>query len=74
MKVFIPLKTETGNRTSKRNFLNDEQFEKLKNHRFEGRSKAELYRDLFMFSVSAGGLRFSDVVTLTVLNMTHRPI
>ena len=61
---FKKLKLETE--PSKRNFLNDEQFEKLKNHRFEGRSKAELYRDLFMFSVSAGGLRFSDVVTLTV--------
>lgn len=53
---------------SKRNFLNDEQFEKLKNYQFEGTSKAELYRDLFMFSVSAGGLRFSDVITLTTDN------
>ena len=61
---FKKLKLE--NEPSKRNFLNEEQFEKLKKHKFEGRSKAELYRDLFMFSVSAGGLRFSDVVTLTV--------
>ena len=50
---------------SKRLFLSEAQFEKLCNVKFNTTSTAELYRDLFMFSVSAGGLRFSDVITLT---------
>lgn len=50
---------------SKRQFLTEDQFEQLKKVKFTTNSKAELYRDLFMFSVSAGGLRFSDVITLT---------
>lgn len=60
---FSKLKLEVE--PSKRQFLTDDQFELLKKVKFTTKSKAELYRDLFMFSVSAGGLRFSDVVTLS---------
>lgn len=49
---------------SKRQFLSAEQFEELQHHETTQRGKAKLYRDLFVFAVSAGGLRFSDVVTL----------
>ncbi|WP_312077748.1 site-specific integrase [Chryseobacterium sp.] len=59
---FSKLKLEVE--PSKRKFLTIEQFEKLRKHKIYGVGKAELYRDLFVFAVSAGGLRFSDVVTL----------
>ena len=59
---FSKLKLEVE--PSKRKFLTLEQFEKLRKHKIYGVGKAELYRDLFVFAVSAGGLRFSDVVTL----------
>ncbi len=58
---YLNLETEP----SKRQFLTEEQFKMLRDVKFTTKSKAQLYRDLFMFSVSAGGLRFSDVLTLT---------
>lgn len=57
---------------SKRQFLTEAQFNQLREAKFTTKSKAELYRDLFMFSVSAGGLRFSDVVTLTWDNFNEQ--
>lgn len=48
----------------KRLFLNKEQLEQLKNFKIEYEGKDEVFRDMFIFSVYAGGLRFSDVVTL----------
>ncbi len=48
----------------KRLFLNKEQLEQLKNYKIEYEGKDEVFRDMFIFSVYAGGLRFSDVVTL----------
>ena len=43
---------------------NKEQLEQLKNYKIEYEGKDEVFRDMFIFSVYAGGLRFSDVVTL----------
>jgi len=48
----------------KRLFLNKEQVEKLRNFKIEYTGKDEVFRDMFIFSVYAGGLRFSDVVSL----------
>ncbi|MDN3605859.1 site-specific integrase [Kaistella yonginensis] len=48
----------------KRNFLSLEQFENFKNYNKERKCKVKLCQDMFIFAVSAGGLRFSDVATL----------
>lgn len=48
----------------KRLFLNKEQIEQLKNLKIEYTGKDEVFRDMFIFAVYAGGLRFSDVVSL----------
>lgn len=48
----------------KRNFLTTEQLEKFKNHKYKESKNTKLTHDMFMFAISAGGLRFSDVVTL----------
>lgn len=56
----IKLKKEKGTRT----FLDNDQLEKLKNHKIEGPGKCSVFRDMFLFAVYAGGLRFSDVVSL----------
>lgn len=47
---------------TKRMFLNKEQIEALSI--LELKDKAELARDLFIFAIYAGGLRFSDVIEL----------
>jgi integrase len=59
---FKNLKLEVA--PSKRQFLTEDQFELVRKLKINGIGKKELYRDLFVFSVSAGGLRFSDVITL----------
>lgn len=56
----IKVKREKG----KRLFLNKEQIEKLKTLKIEYTGKDEIFRDMFIFAVYAGGLRFSDVVSL----------
>ena len=56
----IQLKRDKG----KRLYLNKEQLEKLKSLRIEYTVQDEIFRDMFIFAVYAGGLRFSDVVTL----------
>lgn len=48
----------------KRLFLNKEQIEKLRTLKIEYEGKDEIFRDMFIFAVYAGGLRFSDVVSL----------
>lgn len=48
----------------KRLFLNKEQVEKLHSLKIEYTGKDEIFRDMFIFAVYAGGLRFSDVVSL----------
>jgi len=48
----------------KRLFLNKQQLESLQNLALEEDCTAAIVRDMFLFSVYAGGLRFSDVVTL----------
>ncbi len=48
----------------KRLYLNKEQIEKLRTLKIEYTGKDEIFRDMFIFAVYAGGLRFSDVVSL----------
>ena len=48
----------------KRLFLNKEQIEKLLTLKIKYYGKDEVFRDMFIFAVHAGGLRFSDVVSL----------
>ena len=48
----------------KRLFLNKDQFKQFKELELDPASKEYIYRDMFMFSVFAGGLRFSDVISL----------
>ena len=54
----LTLKKDAG----KRIYLNNEQIENLIN--LEINPVAELYRDMFIFAIYAGGLRFGDVVEL----------
>ncbi|WP_312208321.1 site-specific integrase [Empedobacter sp.] len=49
---------------STRLFLNKEQIEQLKNHKSSSSQTDTYFRDMFIFSCYAGGLRFGDVVTL----------
>lgn len=49
---------------SKRNYLNKEQLQSLVDYKCKANSKDDLFRNMFVFAVSAAGLRFSDVVTL----------
>lgn len=56
----LTLKKDSG----KRVFLNKDQIEVLTNLELKEGKKADLWRDLFLFSIYAGGLRFSDVIEL----------
>jgi integrase/recombinase XerD len=56
----VRIKREKG----KRQFLNKDQIEKLKNYKIPHIDTDVYFRDMFIFSCYAGGLRFSDVVTL----------
>ena len=56
----LTLKKNQGSRT----FLNKDQISQLIDFTVEEGSKMELARDLFLFSIYAGGLRFSDVIEL----------
>ncbi|MBU8882373.1 hypothetical protein CBW16_10310 [Flavobacteriaceae bacterium JJC] len=48
----------------KRKFLNVEQFEKFKNYDGQHGRRGRVFKDMFVFAVSAGGLRFSDIACL----------
>lgn len=48
----------------KRLFLNKTQIEALMHLNLSNNPKAEVIRDMFIFSIYAGGLRFSDVLSL----------
>ena len=50
--------------SSSRSFLSKEQIQSLLNLNFAPGSISEIARDMFVFSIYAGGLRFSDVVDL----------
>jgi integrase/recombinase XerD len=50
--------------SSSRSFLNKDQIQALLNLNFAPGSISEIARDMFVFSIYAGGLRFSDVVDL----------
>ena len=49
---------------SKRQFLKKEQFEAIIDYKLQENSKACIYRDMFIFSIYAGGLRYSDVLEI----------
>ena len=49
---------------SKRLFLNKDKIEGLTNLVLPEGKKATMWRDLFLFSIYAGGLRFSDVIEM----------
>jgi site-specific recombinase XerD len=49
---------------SKRQFLKKEQFEAIIDYKLQENSKACIYRDMFIFSIFAGGLRYSDVLEI----------
>ena len=51
---------------SRRQFLKKEQFEEIIKYKLDEKSKASVYRDMFIFSIFAGGLRFSDVLEFQV--------
>ena len=51
---------------SRRQFLKKEQFEAIINYKLDEKSKASVYRDMFIFSIFAGGLRFSDVLEFQI--------
>lgn len=48
----------------KRNYLSLDQFESFKNYEAKKDSRTVFYKDMFIFAVSAGGLRFSDIACL----------
>ena len=50
--------------SSKRLFLNKKQIDDLTQLKLIEGKKANLWRDLFLFSIYAGGLRFSDVIEM----------
>lgn len=56
----IKIKKEASQRT----FLSKDQLEKLTNFQVKTEGKAQVIKDMFLFSVSAGGLRLSDVIEL----------
>ena len=53
---------------SKRVFLNKEQIDDLTKLDLTEGKKATMWRDLFLFSIYAGGLRFSDVIEMQYSN------
>jgi len=49
---------------STKRYLNDEQFTALINLEVSDKAKAQVIKDMFIFSVFSGGLRFGDVIEL----------
>lgn len=65
----IKLKTEESNRSR----LTIEEIGKMKS--YKPRTEAEkLIRDVFIFSIYSGGLRFGDICTLKVSEITRRKV
>lgn len=64
MTLFPFSKVKIKRDKGKRLFLNKDQFKQLKELDLDASSKEFIYRDMFMFSVFAGGLRFSDILSL----------
>jgi len=54
--------------SAKRLFLNKKQIDELSNLKLIEGKKSILWRDLFLFSIYAGGLRFSDVLEMKYAN------
>lgn len=63
----LTLKKETG----KRLFLNKEQIEAMINYKVTEGTKGDIYRDMFVFSIYAGGLRFSDALEIQNLHFNE---
>lgn len=64
----ISIKKEPG----KRSFLNKDQLEEFKNFVVNKDTKAPIIKDMFIFSVYAGGLRLSDVIELQWENINFK--
>lgn len=58
------LKYKIQNAKTQRDYLTEEELTSIENLTFEKEMKMELYRDMFVFSAYAGGLRVSDVLQL----------
>ena len=63
----LTLKKETG----KRLFLNKEQIEAMINYKVTEGTKGDIYREMFIFSIYAGGLRFSDALEIQNLHFNE---
>lgn len=48
----------------RRKFLTEDQFDSLKAYQKPQGRRGQLFQDMFVFAVSAGGLRFSDIASL----------
>ncbi len=57
-------KVDVQKNNVQRLFLNKKQIEELENLDLSQRPKAQVHRDMFLFSVFGGGLRISDVMLL----------
>ncbi len=62
MYPFPGVKTKKDKGT--RLYLNAEQLEQFQNYKVTAKGKGEISRDMFVFSVFGGGLRFGDVMEL----------
>lgn len=56
----VKVKKEKGTRL----FLNQQQLEQFRSYKITTEGKGEICRDMFLFSVFGGGLRFGDVMEL----------
>ena len=56
----VKIKKDKGTRL----YLNAEQLEQFQNYKVTSKGKGEISRDMFVFSVFGGGLRFGDVMEL----------
>ena len=56
----VKVKKEKGTRL----YLNQQQLEQFKAYKITTEGKVEICRDMFLFSVFGGGLRFGDVMEL----------
>lgn len=56
----ITVKKDTGTRQ----FLNAEQLQKLEEYKTKEIGTASIFKDMFIFSVYGGGLRFSDILEI----------
>lgn len=58
------LKYKIQNAKTQRDYLTEDELNSIENLTFEKEMRMELYRDMFVFSAYAGGLRVSDILQL----------